>query len=243
MSKIVLLFFFLFSCKALLAQQTLPNISVNNVGGKIIVSWKNEYTVPVTNISIQRSYDSLNNFTSISSVLNPESKENGFADMDAPYNRMYYRLFIAFDGGAYIITTAQKPSKDLSSLIDTAEGIKPWQLNPLKDSSIQLPPDGTKPGKDKPEVKKDNYPSERMYTYQDNSIIIRLSDASTRKYRILVFDDSDKQVMELTNLKDPVLILDKVNFPHAGWYHFEIYDNSGLVEKNRFIVTKDSKKN
>ena len=136
MRKIVFLVSFLISCHALMAQQTLPNISVNNVGGKIIVSWKNEYKVVVTNISIQRSYDSLNNFTSISSVLNPESKENGFADMDAPYDRMYYRLFIAFEGGAYIISTAQKPSKDITTLIDTAESIKPWQLNPLKDSSI-----------------------------------------------------------------------------------------------------------
>ena len=49
--------------------------------------------------------------------------------------------------------------------------------------------------------------------------------------------------MELNHLKDPLLIMDKVNFPHSGWYHFEIYDQNGLVEKNRFIVTKDSKKN
>ncbi len=220
----------------MLAQQTLPNISVINVGGKIIVSWKNEYTVPVSNISIQRSYDSLNNFTSISSVLNPESKENGFADVDAPYDRMYYRLFIAFEGGAYIITTAQKPSKDLTSLIDTSGGLQPWQKNPLNDSSLQTPPENTG-------GIKDNYPSQRMYTYQDNSIIIRLNDVGIKKYRIVVFDEADKQIFELTNLKDRLLILDKMNFPHAGWYHFEIYDQNGLVEKNRFMVTKDSKKN
>lgn len=237
MSKIVFLILFLFSCNALLAQQTLPNISVIDVSGKIIVSWKNEYKVPVSNISIQRSYDSLNNFTSISSVLNPESKENGFADVDAPYDRMYYRLFIAFDGGAYIITTAQKPSKDLTTLIDTSDGIKPWQRNPLNDASLQTPPEG------KPGAVKDNYPSERMYTYQDNSIIIRLRDVGIKKYRILVFDEADMKIFELTNLKDQLLILDKMNFPHSGWYHFEIYDQNGLVEKNRFIVTKDSKKN
>lgn len=237
MSKIVFLFFLLFSCKSLLAQQTLPNISVNDVGGKIIVSWKNEYTVPVSNISIQRSYDSLNNFTSINAVLNPESKENGFADLDAPYDRMYYRLFIAFEGGAYIITTAQKPSKELSSLIDTSETIQPWERNPLNDSTIQIPPDPQVPI-----VEKDNYPSERMFTYMDNSVIIKLNDVSIKKYRIVVFDDADVQIFELTNLKDRLLILDKMNFPHAGWYHFEIYDQQGLVEKNRFMVSKDNKK-
>lgn len=238
MSKIVFFITLLFTSNSLLAQKTLPDISVINVSGKIIVSWKNEYKIPVSNISIQRSYDSLNNFTSISSVLNPESKENGFADTDAPYDRMYYRLFIAFEGGAYIITTAQKPSKDLTSLIDTSESIKPWQKNPLIDSSIQLPPDPNHPT-----VKKDNYPSERMYTYQDNSIIIKLSDVEIKKYRILVFDEADAKIFELTNLKDRVLILDKMNFPHSGWYHFEIYDQNGLVEKNRFMVTRDSKKN
>ena len=87
------------------AQQILPGISVMNLNGNIIVSWKNEYKVPLANINIQRSYDSLRNYTTIGSVLNPQNQENGYSDAAAPYNKMYYRLFIAFDGGKYLITT------------------------------------------------------------------------------------------------------------------------------------------
>jgi hypothetical protein len=53
--------FLILSCFSgfLHAQEILPGISVRNSGGKIIVSWRNEYQKPVATINIQRSYDSL----------------------------------------------------------------------------------------------------------------------------------------------------------------------------------------
>ena len=64
-----------FTCCSQLAQgqKTLPAISVTNINGKIIVSWKNAYTIPLSTLSIQRSYDSLKNYTTIGSVLNPQN--------------------------------------------------------------------------------------------------------------------------------------------------------------------------
>ena len=58
------------------AQETLPAITVKNIGGQIVVSWVNNYKAPVANISIQRSFDSLKNYTTIGSVLNPMNIEN-----------------------------------------------------------------------------------------------------------------------------------------------------------------------
>ena len=231
MRYLFLTLIFIFSLLMASGQQTLPGFSVNDVGGKIIVSWKNEYQIKATTVSIQRSYDSTKNFTSIGSVLNPESKENGFADTDPPYNRMYYRLFVAFEGGAYILTGSQRPTKDLSTLQDTSETVYPWQVNPFSDETINVPPENP-----------NTYPSSRMYSFRESSIVIDLPDAALRKYRIVVYDESNKQIFELTNLKEAMLILDKVNFPHSGWYHFEIFDGGTLVEKNRFNVPQDKKR-
>ncbi|MEI9935182.1 MAG: hypothetical protein WDM71_10120 [Ferruginibacter sp.] len=48
---------------------------------------------------MQRSYDSLRNFTTFNSVLNPSSAENGVND-SKPYNgKTFYRVFIVFEGG------------------------------------------------------------------------------------------------------------------------------------------------
>lgn len=93
-------------------QQVLPAITVKNLNGKIIVSWLNEYKKPIQNILIQRSYDSLKNYSTIGTVLNPQNTENGYPDANPPYNKMYYRITITFEGGTYVIGPASRPVKE-----------------------------------------------------------------------------------------------------------------------------------
>jgi hypothetical protein len=103
---IIILFFISYD---LHAQNSLPEISVNSFNGKVIISWLNDYSKPVTNIFIQRSYDSLKNFTTIGSVLIPQNKENGYPDNNPPYNKMYYRVSVTFEGGDYVIGPSFRP--------------------------------------------------------------------------------------------------------------------------------------
>jgi hypothetical protein len=245
--KRYLLFCFLVLIAALQsrAQSILPDITVKNVGGKIIVSWRNEYALPVVTLNIQRSYDSLKNYSTIGSVLNPQNKENGYADINPPYNKMYYRVFIAFEGGSYIISRPVRPVKESAVTIQTASGKDsiitpveryPWQVNPLLDSSIVLPPTGTP---SKPAI---TYPSRRIFTARDNSVVIHLPDAPVKKYSAKFFDENDRAIFELNKLNEEYLIIEKVNFVRSGWYHFEIYESGELVEKNRFFVPKDARK-
>ncbi len=111
--------FYLFLCIFFLfpdeiaAQQTLPLITVKNNNGNIIVSWRNEYQLEVKNINIQRSFDSLKNYTTIGAVLNPQNIENGFVDMTPPYNKMYYRVFISFNAGEYLFSESGRPVKEI----------------------------------------------------------------------------------------------------------------------------------
>ncbi len=232
-------FLFLFFAGKVAAQNTLPNFSVKNIGGKIVVSWKNAYRVPVANLNIQRSFDSVRNFTTIGSVLNPESQENGYFDANPPYNNMYYRLFISFEGGSFLFTTSKNPVKDIPvTIVKTADGrdsivqnqpteLMPWQLNPLLDSNLTVAGGAPK--------------SQRIFMGKDD-VVLDLPYAGVKKYIVKFFDENEKMIFQLTNIKEQYLILDKVNFVRSGTYSFEIYEDGVLLEKNTVVIPKDAKK-
>jgi len=111
------------------AQKALPQITVKDINGKIVISWMNDYKENTSNISIQRSWDSLKNYVTIGTVLNAMNKENGFADANAPYNRMYYRVFISFEGGKYIYSDIATPTRGTTST-ESNEIKYSWQVIP-----------------------------------------------------------------------------------------------------------------
>ena len=214
--------FILFCCTAVflspsIAQKALPHITVKNINGKVIVSWLNSYRRLPKIINIQRSEDSLKDYTTIGSVLNPENIDNGYADSKPPFKNMYYRVFIAFNGGAYAFSEIKRPGKDLSlTALTTGDSIALSVLKPINN-----PHNGA------------------VYVGRDNNVIIELADAEIKKYSIKFFDEGEKPVIELNKLPENFLTLEKVNFLHAGWFYYEIYDKGKLVEKNRFYLPKD----
>lgn len=245
------------------AQETLPGITVKNIGGQIIVSWVNNYKTPVANISIQRSYDSLKNYSTIGSVLNPLNIENGYADVKPPYNKMYYRVFVSFEGGTYEFSKVARPVKEVmpevATVIDTATNktsttVATKPVNPflVKDNWIAKP-------NGKPEIKSGGiitkpalppletnteiitYPSRRIFTNKDNAVTIALANAEAKKYTVKFFDEKEVLLFELNKITESYLIIEKVNFKHAGWFYFEVYDGAKMIERNRFYVPKDGK--
>ena len=103
-----LLFIAVFFTVVLHAQDTLPRFSAAARGpGKILISWHNNYPV-VTQISIQRSTDSLKNFSTLLTVPDPKLPANGAVDK-APHPNFYYRLFIVLDNGKYLFTPSRRP--------------------------------------------------------------------------------------------------------------------------------------
>jgi len=105
-----LVFAFIFLVSSIVrAQDTLPRFSVTAKGpGKILISWHNRYTT-VSQISIQRSTDSLKNFTTLLTVPDPRLPENGAMDIKASHPNYYYRLFIVREEGKYLFTSSRKP--------------------------------------------------------------------------------------------------------------------------------------
>jgi hypothetical protein len=205
------------------AQNTLPDISVKSMDGKVIISWKNDYGAAVSNINIQRSTDSLKNFATFTSVLNPSSDENGVVDQKPLNNKMYYRVFVAFEGGSYLF------SKSYHAIPDTSTIIAPLSFLTI-DSTEKL-------SKKLPVTKKPR----AIYIGKDNNVIMNLPDALTHKYSIKFYNDTDKQIFKIDKIINPYLILDKANFIHSGWFHYQLYDADLPTENNTFFIPKDFK--
>ena len=224
-SNILFFFFMIFSVSALAQSDTLPNFSVTNAGrNRFIIGWTNNYDL-VKQISIQRSHDSLKNYTTILSVTDPNARQNGFADTKAPTDHMYYRLFVVLDKGQFYFTAAKQP--------DTSRMVKTLPIDKLRDTATQVV---TKPIIPK---KPDFIPSFYVFTNKDGYVFINLPDAVQQKYHIKFYEDDDSFLFEIRNIKEPALTLDKTNFIHAGWFRFELYNDEKLVEKNKFYLAKE----
>ena len=85
-SRAIAFFTFILCSYTVRSQDTLPDFTVVNRNGKVILSWVNDFPV-IKQLSIQRSPDSLKGFKT-------------------------YKLYILLDNGNYMFSTAQKPHKD-----------------------------------------------------------------------------------------------------------------------------------
>ncbi|MEP6584152.1 MAG: hypothetical protein ABJA90_07785 [Ginsengibacter sp.] len=197
------------------SQDTLPKVSVTQISDKVLISWSNPYT-SVTNIGIQRSYDSLKYFTTIGSVLNVKAPSNGFVDTKEFMPAQYYRLFISFEGGTYIFTESHKPAIDtqaaMPQLSENFKDVKTWFI-----------------------------PSKQIYTGRDNNVIMALPDANKKKYSVKFFEDDGTFLFEIKTIGEPYLTVDKVNFVHSGLFRFELYADGVLAEKHKVYIPKDGK--
>jgi hypothetical protein len=210
------------------SQDTLPRFSVKNVGNnRYIVGWVNTYGL-VKQISIQRSFDSLKNFTTILSVADPNARENGFADTKAPNDHMFYRLFVVLDKGQFFFSESKR------AVFDTMK----QQIT--KTIPYERPKDTTSMNGKNNVVKKPEFvPSFYVYTNHEGYVFINLPDADKKKYHIKFFEEDDSFLFEIKSIRETALTLDKTNFIHAGWFKFELYNEEKLVEKNKFYLSKE----
>ncbi len=261
MQKVAFVFILLgFLCSdQVSAQDTLPDFTVKNFGKKrIIVSWKNSYPL-VKQIGIQRSSDSLRNYKTILTVIDPMLPENGYFDNKAPTDSMFYRLFIVLDNAQFIFTDPQKPVLDTSkqliveekiSLIDEKNNLtnkKPGVTELLYNHVIFKSTDSTiiintydSSLLEKQIIKPYVYtPSMYVFTQKDGYVQIHLPEAETKDYSIKFFEEDDRFLFELKKILKPSLKIDRTSFYHAGWFKFELYENKKLLEKHKFFLQKD----
>jgi hypothetical protein len=332
------------------AQDTLPGFSASlKQTGKVLISWRNMYP-SVKQINIQRSADSLRNFTTLISIPDPTIPENGFVDSKAAGTKMYYRIFILFPNSKYLFTKSRRAVPEIPAALKnrnlftenptppavsetkkTQQPVAPTALKPsveqttvgtkppvvveeepylilqkidnsrifymmeipnlkkpsvsnstkLKSTTIEVQKTLAVKRKDtvimrlaavqvprfsdsimkrtkdtlffvnadtlqiKPYVEVYKEPKEvykvspYVFISKDGNVTISLVDCSHKRYYIQFFETDNTPVLELKDIKDPVLIIDKANFIHAGWFRFELYEDGKLKEKNKLLIPKE----
>ena len=254
------LFFLVIGCLAgagaLHAQDTLPRFSVWNAGNnRIIIGWVNPHA-NTAQISIQRSFDSLGTYKTILSVADPKSVQNGFTDRTAPNDHMWYRLFYAMEGGTYYFTKPKRPDtvRIQPSQLQRPPATIPNVVNKYRDSVFVRNRDTfvvinrdtlrvknndtlTRPKPQAPTVikKPEWIPSTYVFTNNEGYVQLRLPDAAQKDYSVRFYEDSTF-LFELKPVKEKLLLLDKTNFYHSGWFFFELYNDDKLVERNKFYL-------
>jgi len=238
MKKLILsvLFFFTITDTLLYAQDTLPKFTVKNIGNnRIILSWTNKFE-NIKQISIQRSTDSLTKYKTILTVPDATASQNGFVDTKAPNDRMFYRLYILLDKGAFLFSNVRRPVPDSAR---KEEIRKPVDIV-MNADSIKTPTIVT------PKYKSTGFvPSLYVYTSKDGYVRIKLPDDNiidgkpAKKYSIKFFEDNETFLFELKEIKEKAFRIDKADFYHAGWFRFELYEDGKLFEKNKFYLEKD----
>jgi len=255
-----LLFFIVFGfafAGTALAQDTLPRVSIKSMGNQIIVSWKNNYGAIISNINIQRSRDSLKNFTTIGTVLNPLNKENGFVDRKPNNLNMYYRVFVAFEGGTYVFSHSHRPVLDTTHAVTKAAAEPTSTTEPAMEELIQTEPATVLEEKVPVAESLENFlpkikiprvvipvgfvPSKFIYTNKENNLVISLPDAETQKFSVKFFDDKDNQILEIKKITESFLLMEKVNFMHTGWFYYSLYDDNIFLEKYKFYIGKEGR--
>jgi hypothetical protein len=262
MKKLVLLllFFSAIACNLLHAQpvppnreDTLPEFLLKNAGNnRIIIGWVNNFR-DIRQISIQRSLDSLNFYKTILTVPDPMAVQNGYMDVKAANDHMFYRLYIMRDKGVYLFSAAKKAVPDTAThktepvtikadtviingkpVIVKAQPIVIKIDNMMRTDSVATP----NPDYNKPKVIP-FAPSLYVFTNRDGNISVALPDEEKKKFSIKFFDESKTLLFELKDLKERNFKIDKTDFYHAGWFYFELYEEGRLLEKHKFYLEKD----
>jgi hypothetical protein len=228
MKRLILFLLFVFTILPFLkAQDTLPKFSVKNVGNdRIIIGWYNSFS-NVSQISIQRSFDSLTGFKTLLTVTDPLSPQNGYVDMNPINDHMFYRLYLMHDNGHFLFTESKKP------VYDTMAAIANSRVRTTIDSGPTI-------NINKPTPIPGFTPSAYVYTNMDGYVTINLpTEEKPKKYSIKFFTEESVLLFELKDVKERSFKIDKTNFYRAGWFKFELYEDGKLFEKHKFYLDKE----
>ncbi len=201
------------------AQKYLPDFSVEEITkGNNKVSWKNPFKT-CTQLAVQRSTDSINNFRTILSAQSPELTENGFIDKKAPINsKVYYRIFYTLKEGDYYFSKVMSVSEFSKQAMQTS-----------KNKKNRLPKKSTKEDK-----------SSKYLSIGDNgNIYINLPKAKQLKYKLIIYDTDKSTLFTIEKITEVEIIIEKNNFLHTGWFKFELFEEGKIIEMNRFQIEKN----
>ena len=72
---------------------------------------------------------------------------------------------------------------------------------------------------------------------RNGDIVIMTPPGSMGRYKVRFFDQANALLFEVRQIREAPLIVEKYNFVHAGVFHYELYCDNTLIEKNRFRIS------
>ena len=218
------------------AQDTLPRFSVTVKGAnKILISWHNGYP-QTSQISIQRSLDSLKNYSTLLTVPDPNLPENGVMDTRADHPNYYYRLFIVLSEGKYLFTPSKRPRASAPSPQQTAASREDLiETDPVLSRAdhqrvLVVVPDKSR---NRPEIKNPTALSGRLPDIEvEHTVYIRKGDTIIGKVagpRLRNFRDS-----LLTRTKDTLVFIDGDTLLIRPFVPKEVYRVSPYVFTGKY---------
>lgn len=224
--RIIVVVILLGSITAAKAQErvppVLPDFSALIKTGKIQLDWISGFPNAVQ-IGIQRSLDSVLNFTTIGYASSPGESRNAYMDNKPLPGKNYYRLFILFSNNRYMHSKVVLAVEDSTISGDT-------KLNASDIANLNSQQGNKK--EDAIPWKPSNY----IYTTADGNVNIKLPEALKKKYLVKFYEPTGVFLFEVEHVQEPFLIMEKAIFMHAGWFNFEIFEDGKLLEKwNLFI--------
>jgi hypothetical protein len=297
MKKILALLTLYFSVLSVSGQKdTLPDFSVKNINGQIIISWHNLFKNSIQ-VNIQRSKESNKSFITIHSTPDPKARHYKYIDKTAPHDSCFYRIFILFEGTNYQFSKVLQPVKTneitTSTLVDVIHDssekktISVPEKKEEKEIIIQMPFEKKQdaeiassakdiiPARKKPSIiseeiileytihsstvkpksnllkfkispppniknKKTWAASPYIFTGDDGNVTIRLPDVNTKKYTITFLKEEGRPLFVLNTITESLMTIDKSSFLRSGWYYFELREDEKVLERNKFLITRDN---
>ncbi len=78
-----------------------------------------------------------------------------------------------------------------------------------------------------------------LYTNTDGYTILKVPEFGKHQYKVIFKEENGTDIFTLHKVLDSYLLIDKSNFPHAGWFFYEMYQDDVLFEKNKFFIESD----
>ncbi len=228
-SGFLLLFFFL--TYPSYAQPTLPELQIQKEQGTIILSWINPYTTGIKAVEIERTTSEYGDFTLIGRINKLEKESQTFVDAHPLLGENFYRVKVTFSSNVEWLSNTISYSTDSldkkkSQTLPSTDSIQVI-LNAMNGNLENIK-----------EVIKPAYPvSKWVFTNPfTNNINIEIPDAKNHNYSLEFFTLNDLKVMEISRIRESILILDKRNFQNLGVYKFIIKKNQQVFEEGFITI-------
>jgi len=81
-------------------------------------------------------------------------------------------------------------------------------------------------------------PSPFLFTNREGNVVVAMPQRNGGRFSVHFFLPEGTPLFQFDIQREPILILDKVNFQRSGWFDFEIRQDGQVKERNRIFIPK-----